>query len=46
MDKQYTTDQDHLIADQDFWVEEKAVTFVYDTKDARDLIEKKVLKEL
>jgi hypothetical protein len=41
-----TTDQDHLIADQDCWVEEKSVTFVYDTKDARDLIEKKVLKEL
>lgn len=41
-----TTYQDHLIADQDFWVEEKATTFVYDTKDARDLIEKKVLKEL
>lgn len=39
-----TTNQDHLIADQDFWVEEKATTFVYDTKDARDLIEKKVLK--
>jgi hypothetical protein len=41
-----TTDQDHLIADQDYWVEEKATTFVYETKDARDLIERGILKEL
>lgn len=41
-----TTEQDHLIADQDFWIDEKAVSFVYDTPDARDLIERGILKEL
>jgi len=41
-----TTDQDHLIADQDYWVEEKATTFVYATIDALDLIDNGILKEL
>lgn len=41
-----TTEQDHFIADQDFWIDEYAVSFVYDTPDARALIDKKVLKEI
>ena len=41
-----TTNQDHFIADQDYWVEENATTFVYATIDALDLIDNGILKEI
>lgn len=41
-----TTSCDILIEDQDTWIDEKSISFVYDTKDLRNCIKNKWLKEI